>query len=83
MNRPQLKALLSSLLLPLLLLVSATGAMLYFGKTGMILGFRRASLLRFHARCSLGFLFFILCHVALNFRIYLAELKKPAKRNRR
>jgi hypothetical protein len=76
MTRPRLKALLSSLLLLFLLIISVTGTMLYFGKTGLILGFRRASLLRFHARCSFGFLFLILCHVTLNFRVYLAELKK-------
>ena len=76
----KIKALLSALLLSILLLIAATGAMLYFGKTGLILGFRRVSLLRFHARCSLGFLSLVACHVALNLRIYKQELKKLFKR---
>jgi len=50
--------------------------MLYFGKTGMILGFSRAFLIRNHARLSMLMALLICIHFALNLRLLRAELKK-------
>ena len=85
MNRMRLKALLSSLLFLLFLAISVTGAMLYFGKTGLILGFRRIALLRFHGCCSFAFFALALCHITLNLRLYAQEAKKlfPGSKSKR
>ena len=72
----RIKAILSSALMLVFLIICSSGAMLYFGKTGMILGFRRASLLRFHAWAALFMLLLVCCHVVLNRRLFLQELKK-------
>lgn len=76
----KLKAVVSCLLILLLLLVSITGAMLYFGKTGLILGFSRAFLLNFHARCAILFLALAICHLMLNFKLLTSGLKSWFKR---
>ena len=68
------------MLLVLLLFISITGAMLYYGKTGLIFGISRALLLRCHARCALLFLALALCHLALNFRLFTSGLRGLFKR---
>lgn len=75
MKTLRFKAILSSLLILLLAAITVTGAMLYIGKAGLILGFRRISVLRFHGRCSLAFLALAACHLASNFHLYAQELK--------
>jgi hypothetical protein len=79
MNKMRLKALLSILLILLLFVIFSSGILLYFGKTGLILGFRRAFLLRLHGRCSLAFVLLAACHLALNYRLFKEELKKLFK----
>jgi len=76
MKRMRIKALISSMLILLLLAVSVSGAILYFGKTGVVLGFTRAFLLRFHAWCGLLFLAFGACHLALNFKLLTQEIRR-------
>jgi len=68
--------LLSGLMLLVLLLVSVSGAMLFYGRTGVVLGVSRASLLHFHFRCALLFIVLALCHFSLNFKQFAFGLKK-------
>ena len=79
MKRIQVKALISCVLILLLLIISISGAMLLFGKTGLIWGLSRAFLLHFHARCALLFLVLALCHLVLNFRSLALGLKSLFK----
>ena len=74
-KQQRLKAVISCLLLVVLLLISISGAMLYFGKTGLILGFSRAFLLHFHAGCAVLFVLLAACHLALNFKTLLAGFR--------
>ena len=81
MKKMRLKAALTCLLLLTLLLLSVSGAMLYFGKTGLILGFPRVFLLRLHLLCAVSFVLFGICHFALNFGLFVSEAKsfRPKK----
>lgn len=79
MKHMGLKAILSSLLVAIFLLICASGVLLYFGKTGLILGFSRAFLLHFHAHLALLMLLLVSCHVVLNWRLFKRELKKLFK----
>lgn len=81
MKRIRLKAILSSFLLLMFLLLFASGVMLHIGKTGLILGFSRAFLTHFHAWLSLLLLLLICCHLVLNWRMFCMELKKLFDRN--
>ena len=79
MTRMRIKAMASIALFLFLLVISVSGAMLYFGKTGLILGVSRALLLNIHARCSLLFAALVILHLALNFSLLKEELKKLFK----
>lgn len=76
MKQLPLKAIFSCLLLLSFFLLCVSGAMLYLGKTGLILGFSRAFLLRSHARLSLLMLLLVCGHLALNWRLFRLSLKK-------
>ena len=76
MRQVRLKAILSILLLTVFLLICASGTMLYFGKTGLILGISRAFLLRSHALLALLMLILACCHLFLNWRVLKMELRK-------
>ena len=75
------KAILSSLLILIFLLLFTSGVMLHIGRTGLILGFSRSFLTHFHAWLSLLLLLLIGCHVVLNWRIFRMELKKLFSRS--
>ncbi|MCL2163541.1 MAG: DUF4405 domain-containing protein [Oscillospiraceae bacterium] len=81
MKRIPLKAILSSLMLFNVFLLAVSGAMLYFGQTGLILGIRRSLLLKLHVGVSLLFLLFCALHLFLNFKLYRTELKKLFRYN--
>ena len=84
MNRQRkytkLKAFISCLLIAILILVSVSGAMLYFGKTGLVLGISRAFLRNFHAGCAVLFVLLAVCHLTLNLKSLLAGLSSTFKR---
>ena len=82
MIRKRLKAVISSLLLLAFLYLAATGAMLYFGKTGLILGIPRRTLLDTHAWVALFMAVLVVVHLILNLQLYVAGLKSLAKRDR-
>jgi len=75
MKKLPVKAIISSLLLLTLLFLAVSGAMLYFGKTGMIMGITRNALRNAHTWGAA--LMCILCfiHLVLNRRLYFNELK--------
>jgi len=80
MKRPHVKAVISSLLLLVFLFLATSGAMLYFGKTGVVLGFARSSLRNAHTWAAASMCVLVLVHLILNRRIYFGELKSLIKR---
>jgi len=82
MKKPALKAILSTLLILLLLLLAFTGALLYFGKTGLVLGIPRNSLREVHFYTAILMCVFAAVHLILNCRLYLAGLKTLLKKRR-
>ena len=73
--KPKLRAILSSLLALLLLFMAISGAALYFNKTGMVMGFPRASLRQAHFIMAAALCLLLALHLALNFKQYMAELR--------
>ena len=69
------KAILSSLLILVYLLLAFTGALLYFGKTGVVLGIPRYILRETHFWVAIAMCVLIPVHLFLNLRVYLAELR--------
>ena len=69
------KAVLSSVLLLLFLFLAVSGAMLYFGKTGMVMGVARHTLRQIHAVVALLMCLLIVVHFILNIRTYIGGLK--------
>jgi accessory gene regulator protein AgrB len=82
MNRNSIKAALSSLLALVFLFMAITGAMLFFGKAGLILGFSRANVRGAHAIAAIVVCTLVPVHFILNRRLYIAELKSLKKRNK-
>ena len=75
-----LKALLSTLLLLDFLYLTFSGLLLYFGKTGVVMGMARGALRSGHARAAFLMCALIILHFYLNRRIYFSEIKKLVKR---
>jgi len=73
--RKILKVVLSTLLILLFLFLAFTGALLYFGKTGIVLGFARSALRGAHFAAAVSMFVLIPIHFFANFRLYKAELK--------
>jgi len=80
MKRLPVKAIISSLLLLAFLFLAISGAMLYFGKTGVVMGFARAALRNAHTWAAAFMCILVCVHLILNFRIYISELKSLARR---
>ena len=77
-----IKAILSSLLLLTFLFLAASGAMLHFGKTGVIMGFARSALLSTHTWAAVFMCVLLIVHLSLNRQIYLRELKSLFRRGK-
>ena len=75
MKKLSFKAILSSLLILAFLFMASTGALLYFGKTGMVLGISRYLLREAHFWVAVSICVLIVVHFCLNLRVYLAELR--------
>ena len=82
MKKNHIKAMLSGLLLLAFLVLAISGAMLYFGKTGVILGLPRGSLRDAHALTALIMCVLVLAHLFLNRRVFSSELKSLIERIR-
>jgi len=80
MRQLSLKAIISSLLLLIFLFLAVSGSLLYFGKTGMLLGFSRYAWRAAHALAALLICVLISAHIFLNRRLYLKELSALGKR---
>ena len=75
MNKPSFKAILSTLLILGFLLLALTGALLYFGKTGVVLGISRHELRAIHFWTAVSVCVLAAVHLCLNCRVYLSELR--------
>ena len=75
MTKSKIWAVVSSLLLVCVVLLTATGAALYFMKTGMIGPFRRVFLREVHVYAAAAMLVAAAVHHWLNRRAYKAEIK--------
>ena len=77
------KAVLTTLLILVFLCLVFTGALLYFGKTGVVWGIPRHALREFHFYVAVSMCVLIPVHLIFNFRLYIAELKSlwRGKRN--
>jgi uncharacterized membrane-anchored protein YitT (DUF2179 family) len=83
MNKLRIKAILSGLLLLLFVYLAFSGALLYFGKTGVVMGIARHSLRETHAWTAFILCFLIISHLFLNRRIFLGEWKSLIKSKRK
>ena len=80
MKQLSIKAILSSLLLLTFLFLALSGALLYFGKTGVVLGFTRHTLRNAHAWAALLMCVLASVHLFLNLRLFGAELRSLSRR---
>jgi thiosulfate reductase cytochrome b subunit len=83
MKKLSVKAILSSLLILVFLTLAFTGALLYFGRTGMVLGFSRHLLREVHFWVAVSMCVLIPVHLLLNLRIYWTELQALLRKKRR
>ena len=83
MKKNMIKGILSTILILAFLFLAFSGALLYFGKTGVVLGFSRHMLREVHFWVAASLCVLIPVHRFLNFRIYRAELRalRGAKRH--
>ena len=79
MKRPLIKAILSVLMLLIFLLLAFTGALLYFGKTGVVWGISRHILREVHFWLAISMCILTPVHFLLNYRILRSELRKVSK----
>jgi len=82
MKKLSVKAILSTLLIIIFLLMVFTGALLYFGRTGVMLGFSRHLLRETHFWVAVFMCLLVPVHLFLNFRTYIAELRSFSKRRK-
>ena len=75
MMKKQVKAIISTLLILCLLYLAVTGALMYFGKTGVVWGVSRNTLRGSHFWVAISICALVVVHLILNFRVYLAELR--------
>ena len=82
MKKIPFKAVISSLLLLAFLFLATSGSMLYFGKTGVVLGFARGALRDAHTLAAALMSVLVIIHLISNGRVFLSELKSLFKRLR-
>jgi len=81
MKKLKIKGIVSTLLLLTVLFLAVSGTMLYFGKTGMILGIARGDWRGVHAIVAIIMCALLVTHLFLNRKIYFNELKSLLKRS--
>ena len=79
MIKLRLKGILSSVLIVLFLVVAVSGAMLYFGRTGLIMGIPRGVIRDAHIWSGFAMTAAVPLHLILNLRVFRGELKSLAK----
>ncbi len=75
-NILKFKALISTLLIIIVILMFITGGVLYFSEYGMWLVFTRKAIKNFHVFLALIMGLCVIIHFALNFKTYAVELRK-------
>ena len=75
MKSQSIRAIISTLLIILLLCLAFTGALLHFGKTGVVLGIPRSVLRGIHFWVAVSLCVLALVHLILNIKQYKAELR--------
>lgn len=80
MKLSAVKAVLSTLLIPVFLTLVLSGALLYFGKTGVIWGIPRYMIRNGHTAAAALMCIIIPIHFVINRRIYRAELRALGKK---
>ena len=71
----RVRAILSTLLILCMVYLGFTGALMFFGKTGVVMGVSRNALRVSHFWVAVSILALAVVHLVLNFRIYLNELR--------
>ena len=82
MKKLPVKAVLSTLLMLLFCYLAFSGALLYFGKTGVILGIPRYVLRETHFWAAASMCVLIPLHLILNLGLYKAELRSLGSKRR-
>ena len=80
MKKAAIKGVLSTILMMAFAFLAVTGALLYFGKTGVIWGVSRQFLRSAHFWVAVSICVLIIAHITLNFRLYRSELQPIKKR---
>ena len=75
MKKLSVKAILSTLLILIFIILAFSGALLYFGKTGVVLGVSRHTLREAHFWVAVSMCVFIPVHLILNLKVYISELR--------
>lgn len=76
------KAILTTMLIVAFVALAFSGALLHFGKTGVILGISRHALRNAHFVAAVLMCALAITHLVLNRRLYGAELRSLGKKNR-
>ena len=79
MKRQSIKVILSTLLMLIVLFLAVTGTMLFFGKTGLVLGISRKVLREIHFYVAVSMCVLVAVHLVLNCKLYLAGLRALLK----
>ena len=75
------KAVVSTLLIAVFLCLAFTGVLLHFGKTGVVWGISRSTLTSVHFWAAVLMFVLTTVHFVLNFKLYLAGLRKRNKKD--
>ena len=80
MKKPPFKAIISILLVLVFLFLAISGALLFFGKTGVVMGIARSALRKTHTWAAVLMCVLAIVHLILNRRIFFGELKSLVRR---
>jgi len=80
MRRGKIKAIISTVLLVLMLIVLITGIAMYFVKGGIILGIPRYYVTTIHVWCAFILAVFAIVHFILNAKIFKSEWTSQNKK---
>ncbi|MCL2125759.1 MAG: DUF4405 domain-containing protein [Oscillospiraceae bacterium] len=75
------RAVLSTLLIIIVLFLAFTGALLYFGKTGLVWGISRYTLRGIHFAAAILMCLIVVIHFVVNRKIYVAGIRALTKRD--
>ena len=75
MKLSSVKAVLSTILIADFIVLAFSGALLYFGKTGVVMGISRYAIRNTHTAAAVLMCVIIPVHFFFNRRIYRAELR--------